>query len=314
MTEIWADYSGGRPGGAALNAAGFTGVVRYVGEGSSGKRLTVAEAQDLLAHGVQVRCVVENTTIDANGGYNAGVAAANAALADPAVQAANPAFIYAANDQSGWSQVDVQYVQGFASVLGARAGAYGFGSFLAAVKAAIPGIGSLWQAGPAPSRTGTEGIANLWQRNGTAGSAADGLAIPTQITVNGIACDINNRINQEEPVTDPFTSYSAPAPILNPADGSYSGQDASAATDFSTYERFTNASVRWIIEQHIPALNTAITALTTQVNALNGALSAEQAAVLAAVGQIQAGQVDVNALAAALVTAFMAALKAKFDA
>lgn len=320
MTEIWADYSGGRPGGAALKAAGFTGVIRYVGEGSTGKRLTVAEAQDLAAHGLRVRCVVENTTTDANGGYNAGIAAAHAALNDPAVAAANPEFIYAANDQPGWNQTDVQYVQGFTSVLGNKGGAYGFGAFLAAVKAAIPDIGSLWQAGPAPSRTGTESIANLWQRNGTPGSAVDGPATPTAVTVNGIECDVNNRINEEttmdeQSIAAAVWAYKLGTPTLDPNSGQYTGDQMDTTqnppvpvgTSTADFLRFVNSVGWWVVA-----------ALRDKVLP---EMSADQAAVLAAIQGVQAGAVDVAQLAQALVpllapqdaTALVAALKAQFD-
>jgi hypothetical protein len=66
-------------------------------------------------------------------------------------------------------------------------------------------------------------------------------------------------------MTNPFTAYTAPAPILNTADGSYSGSDADTQTSFDDYERFTNASVRWIIEQWIPGVNAQLAALTAAV-------------------------------------------------
>lgn len=73
-----------------------------------------------------------------------------------------------------------------------------------------------------------------------------------------------------DPVTDPFTADSVDNPILNPADGSYSGTDSTTPTDFADDERFTNASVRWIIEQWIPKIDAQITALQTSVSALTG--------------------------------------------
>jgi hypothetical protein len=53
----WADFSSGRPGSAALKAAGISGVIRYVGIGSASKRITAAEYADYSANGIQVLLV-----------------------------------------------------------------------------------------------------------------------------------------------------------------------------------------------------------------------------------------------------------------
>lgn len=212
MTEIWADYSGGRPSGAALRAAGFTGVIRYIGGGSSGKRLTVAEAHDLVSAGLQVRCVFEVGTTDSSGGYQAGVNNANAAVNDSAYQALpGQPIIYAANDRNESSATSVAYAQGFRDVLGAaRTGVYGFGVYLNACRGL--GLASHWQAGHPPSMTGTEDLVEFWQRQGTSGSTKDGPASPTTIVVGGVQCDINNRVNPAKGsvidvlVTDPTGS------------------------------------------------------------------------------------------------------------
>src|SRR5690348_15649807 len=87
----WADYSGGRPSGAALKAAGFGGVIRYIGLGSEGKQLTAAEYRDLVASGVQVLLVAEANTSDAWGtetddDFSRGAANARIALADARAQ------------------------------------------------------------------------------------------------------------------------------------------------------------------------------------------------------------------------------------
>lgn len=198
MLGVWADYSGGRPGGAALRAAGITGVVRYVGVGGAGKRLTAVEYADLVAHGIQVAAVVEASTTDADGGYNAGVLSAGAAQHDLAVQTAGlPPIevVFAANDKPTFVQADVDYVRGFRDVFSGAAvvGPYGFGSFLAACSAA--GLAPVaWQAGPAPSRTGTTGVATFWQRQGGPVGPADGPTAPTTQTINGVVCDLNNQL------------------------------------------------------------------------------------------------------------------------
>jgi hypothetical protein len=193
----WADYSGGRPSGAALRGAGFGGVIRYVGLGGGaslpGKRITAAEYRDLTGAGVQVLLVCEGDTTDAWGGYAAGVANARIALADArelgipdSVGIAAAADAHAANQ----AQINaaVEYARGFQDVLGkARAGFYGFQETVTAVRNA--GIGSwYWRCGSEPSGTvnpptGEKSWTHLWQRN----------KAPTVRVVSGVTCDINEQ-------------------------------------------------------------------------------------------------------------------------
>lgn len=184
MTALWADFSGGRPGASALKSAGFTGVIRYVGLGSAGKRITAAEYADYVANGIQVLLVAELGTTDALGGQSAGVANAQAAQADArSLGIPDTVGIAAASDMHLTpSQVTaaVAYMRGFASVLGPRAGAYGFAEYVDAVHA--DGLGTWWwKCGSAP--TSAEGWVTFWQRNSG----------QTTATVNGVVCDINEQ-------------------------------------------------------------------------------------------------------------------------
>ena len=192
---IWADYSGRPPGGAALRAAGFTGVLRYCGRPGLVKNITAAEYQDLINHGLGVLLVYEHFTADVTGGHPAGVANAQAALADAracgipdtvGIAAASDEHLTAAQVREG-----LDYLTGFASVLGlARTGAYGFGEYIDAVKAA--GKASwFWQAGHAPAAN--SGV-HFWQRN----------AGQTTITLNGTTCDIDDQLL---PIGDNDVSY-----------------------------------------------------------------------------------------------------------
>lgn len=200
MTAVWVDYSGGTIPGATLRAAGIVGCMRYVGIGSGPKRLSVAEAADLHAAGRVVLGIAESTTTRADAGYAAGVADAQAVLADPA--AAGLPYVFATNDKPSFVQADVDYVRGFASVLGKRAGAYGFASFLQAVHAQTP-VSLYWQAGEPPNMTGTQGLVHFWQRQGTSGNGSDGPATPTSITLGGVAVDPNNQLLEVPTMTDP---------------------------------------------------------------------------------------------------------------
>jgi len=77
-----ADYSWGRPGGAALVAAGKTFAIRYLDyPGAGGKGLTAAELVDLRVHLLAVGLVFESTAGRARGGAAAGAADGHAAFA-----------------------------------------------------------------------------------------------------------------------------------------------------------------------------------------------------------------------------------------
>jgi hypothetical protein len=126
MTTSGVDYSSGRPGGAALAAAGMRFAARYLSH-SPGKNLTPAEATDLAAHGVSCVVVWETTANRAGAGRAAGVADATEAAAQ-ATACGQPAGrpIFFAVDWDANPSVVVAYFQGVASVLGvARTGVYG---------------------------------------------------------------------------------------------------------------------------------------------------------------------------------------------
>lgn len=277
MIATWADYVG-YPGGAALRAAGYVGAIRYVGIGSGGKRLTAAELADLTSHGLQVLGVAESTATEANNGYAAGVADARAVLADP-VSNGLP-FIFATNDQTSYSQADVDYVAGFASVLGpARTGAYGFHDFLTAVRAAGHAA-VFWQCGDPPNMTGTQGWVHFWQRQGTPGNGTDGPAVPATVQAGGVNCDINNQLRE--------------LPNMTTLDDTvHSGVPGSTVT-YPLWQGIVNADAYGFENR------ATLAAIQTQLSAIQGALGAEEAALLAAVKAVPAASVDATAVAAAL--------------
>ena len=124
------DYAGGRPGGAALAAAGKTFAMRYVAHSVAGYNLTSAEVADLHGHGLSIGIVCERGEQRVLSGRAAGAEDAQLALA--AVTALGfPADrpIYAACDfnasASQFPLIDV-YLEGWDSVLGpSRTGIYG---------------------------------------------------------------------------------------------------------------------------------------------------------------------------------------------
>lgn len=125
------DYSFGRPGGAALAAAGKRFAVRYVPyPGDGGKGLTRAEMADLHDHGIAIALVFESTAGRARGGYNAGATDAQTsleAIAALGFPAATPIY-FAVDFDAEVDHYDViqHYLDGAASVIGrARVGLYG---------------------------------------------------------------------------------------------------------------------------------------------------------------------------------------------
>ena len=136
------DYSFGRPNPVGLKAAGYAFVVRYLSGGNSSKDVTKSEIVGLRAAGLSFALVWEQGGEAARGGFPAGVVAGKAAqtqLAALGLTGPRP-VVYAAVDydpQGTDIATAVEYVRGFAKVLGPRAGVYGSEKVLTAVYAAV---------------------------------------------------------------------------------------------------------------------------------------------------------------------------------
>lgn len=180
---IGLDYSDARLPGAAIRAAGYDFVIRYVGTPGRAKNIITAEYQDLIAAGVAVALVYENVAEDALGGFAAGQASARAARSDAdsiGFPAARP--IYFAVD---WVATSPQmpavmaYLDGAANVLGVeRVGAYGFQ--LTIQTAMNNGHAKwFWQCG---ARSALVPGTHLYQHNND------------NTTVSGITCDVNDAL------------------------------------------------------------------------------------------------------------------------
>lgn len=277
---VWVDYSAGRPGGAALKAAGVNGAIRYVSAGSSGKLITAAEYSDLTIHGIQVLLVYELGTTDALGGYTAGAAHAQAALSTArAYGIPDTVGIAAASDMhltAAQVPTAVQYVQGFASVLGvARTGAYGFAEMVDAVHAANA-AGWYWKCGSAPT-TAEAAWVNFWQRN--AGTT-------TQV-INGVTCDLNDQINPIAGVDEMSFDLSTLINVPNiDANGNYAGDltDSNGKVvqaPVSDFLRFGDAFANQAAQQ----ARAANASLAAAMAVINGLTTSTQTPVTAA--QIQ---------------------------
>src|SRR6266545_7838629 len=83
MARFGVDYSFSPPTVAELKAAGVTFVCRYIGTPSSGKNLTLAEADALRRGGIDIVANYEGFQAGwMSGGYPAGAAAAQQAHSD----------------------------------------------------------------------------------------------------------------------------------------------------------------------------------------------------------------------------------------
>ena len=197
LVRLGLDYAGGRPGGAAIRAAGYDFVVRYLSDGGPslpGKLLTPAEADDLRAHEISIVANWETTADRLLDGYPAGVL--DAELASAQVLACGgrvdrPIYFSADFDATVAQQVPIDdYLRGAADVLGtANIGIYG--GYWPVHRALNNGTARWsWQT-DAWSGGNVESRRNLHQFVGT-------------VQVGGVDCDVN------EALTDDFGQWDYP--------------------------------------------------------------------------------------------------------
>jgi hypothetical protein len=184
------DYAGGRPGGAAIAAAGYGFVCRYLTDGGSGlpgKLLTTAEYADLQAHGIAIVLNWETTAGRMLEGYSAGNT--DAGIADQVARALGhpadrPVYFSCDFDAAPSDQAAIDsYLMGVAAVLGSdRTGVYG--SYYVVQRCLDNGAARwTWQT-TAWSGGQREPRAHLYQRTGT-------------VTVGGVACDVNEALQAD---------------------------------------------------------------------------------------------------------------------
>lgn len=276
----WADFSGRPPGAAALKAAGFVGVLRYIGLGSEGKQIHRAEWEDYLRHGLLVLLVAELGTNDAWAAlddYATGRARAELALAD--VRAEAPASVDpgrvriscaadAHASSAGQISDAVAYSRGFASVLGVgQSGFYGFVETSRAVHDADT-VGWHWRCGSEPSELDKRWV-NFWQRNRP----------PTAVVINGTTCDINETL---APLEDD---------VLTTADGTVKWE-AINPYDQTTVESHSVAQWLGSAEFRSRRFDELLNQLVAKVDAGFGALTDDEAKIIAATRQIVAEDPD----------------------
>jgi hypothetical protein len=170
------DYSRGAPRGSAVKAAGYDFVIRYCGQPGTAKNATVAEVNDMLAHGVAVCLVFEATAARAGQGYDAGVADAHKAAYHQlilGIPASRPIF-YAVDYDADPATVE-PYFRGLNSVAGPDSA---YGGFRVVQRLRDDNLvvdtwqTVAWSAGKQDPRI------DVFQRLG-------------QVVVDGVTCDVN---------------------------------------------------------------------------------------------------------------------------
>lgn len=147
--KLGVDYSWARPGGAALQAAGYSFAARYLSNDTSGKNITASEAVDLHEHGIDIVLVWEDSATAALQGKARGITDATSALAmTRALSVPDSVTIYFAVDfdatEAQQTAID-DYLAGCASVIGLdRTGIYG-GYWPVSRAAANKSASKFWQ-------------------------------------------------------------------------------------------------------------------------------------------------------------------------
>jgi hypothetical protein len=253
------DYAGGRISGADLKANGIAFVCRYLSDGGSGlpgKQLLPNEFADLVNNGIAVVFNWETTSNFMLGGYSAGVADAQTALAYvrslPGAPS-NPVVYFSCDfDEAPNQDTPIeQYLQGAANVLGGMQFVGIYGSYYICTRAqATVGVKYIWQT-EAWSGSNITAAVNIMQRNGLGYQ-----------TIDGVECDIN------EAHTDDYGQF-LPAPPAPPTPAPSTGGGAfMALTDQQQSDLFnavmgiaalifdTNGQLRGPNQQGWPQLGT----------------------------------------------------------
>lgn len=221
------DYSDGRPGGAALAAAGKRFAVRYLkyrGITDPNKYLTAAELADLHGHGISAVANFESTSDRATLGRQAGISDgtdAKAAVNGLGFPATCPVYFSVDfNAQISDQPAIDAYLEGAATILGvARIGVYG--SFAVCTRCRANGTATWFWQSEAWSSGHISTFAHIYQYLNSqriAGSAVDldralrtnygqfaapGSAQPSEPVVRGFYLDDTKPVVTVTPKADP---------------------------------------------------------------------------------------------------------------
>jgi len=308
------DYSRGRPTAVQLRANGYGCVMRYIGTPGNLKNVTVAEYADLTSGSggkvspVGVGLVYEAGTGDALGGFAAGVLAAKLARAD-ADHVGHPRGrpIYFTVDRDLVSAADfnaaMEFLRGAGSVLGGAQFVGIYGEYDVIQRARQAGVARWFWQTVAWSGGKRDPNAHLYQRLG-------------QVTVVGVSCDLSDQLQAD------YGQHPAPQ-----------GDDPlSALTDQEQRDLYNRimgfCSQKWFVPDPNTGEPVEVSAdhpgakPAVALNTLDGhyiitqigAGIAQTAALATAVQGVQAGTLDVQAVADQLKTTLGAEVAADLAA
>lgn len=263
MTITGVDYSAGRPGGAALAAAGMRFAARYLSHNPS-KNLTPSEARDLAAHGVSCVVVWETTAQRAGAGRAAGIADAKEAAAQAQACGMPPSRpLYFAVDYDAAPDKVAAYFGGVVSVLGlARTGVYGG---YKVVSYLLDHHLATW----------------AWQTVAWSGGKWDARAHIRQyastVRINGVVCDKDTAMTADYGQWMPGKTPSVQEDNVQLTDkytvpaGAWS--DKAQTASVGAWLAYGNLKAEWAA-RHAQAAEAGVKALTAQVAALSAAVGA----------------------------------------
>lgn len=275
------DYSAGRPTAAQVLAAGYTGVIRYIGFPANRKCITPGEYADMTAAGVGVALVFEQFAGDMLGGRASGARAATLARTHAnAVGFPRGRPIYYACDTDVVAAAEfaavLDYLRGAATVDGGVQLVGVYGEYDVMERAAAVGVASwfwqtrAWSAGRLSAR------AHIRQEIGT-------------YTVGGIACDRNTILaadwGQTGQTGDDHMSAADVAELK-----AYLTSDVVKAMVRAELITALSDPTHQYLQDELGPLKQALTLLGGQVAALAAKLAAlgdDEAQVLAAVARSQ---------------------------
>lgn len=192
------DYSFARPDPAAVKAAGYVAVLRYLSGGNNPKDLTGAEASALHAEGLNIGVVWETTGTDFSGGAAQGAADARAANAEAntiGVPATVPIFF--AIDTNADPASVLAYFRGARDASGRQVRGYGSDAVIDAL--AQDGFAKGWQT-------------EAWSGSTVSPNAALYQRVTPTLAVAGAAGEYD-----EDVILDPSLPWWTPAPAPAPA-------------------------------------------------------------------------------------------------
>jgi hypothetical protein len=251
------DYSAGPLDPAAILAAGFSCVFRYVDDPNLGlpaKCITLTEYNELVAAGVDVYLVFEHFTDDYTAGFLGGVVNAQRALNGASWLGYSGPIFMAIDTHLELQQLStaIDYLDGAEHILGGALGVYGFVELIQVCQA--QSLGSvLWQCGHEPG-TGV----HIWQDN------------TETATVDGVTCDID-RILIPLPETDDMAVvpqaewnavYDQLCGLFTAWAGGGTGDPDNPEYDFLQYMLRANVQLTQLTLE-VAALKAAIDSLTT---------------------------------------------------